>query len=120
MKYLNWAALVDDLQEILVMTQTTLADKCQVTQQSVSNWKTGVRSPGVYARHVLRELCKEAKLKIESYKIEPKQRKRVKGQTESETPLPEEILAFAERLAVLSKRQRDKIMDMAEFMIKRN
>ena len=120
MKYLNWSALVDDIQEILVMTQTTLAEKCQVTQQSVSNWKTGVRSPGVYARNVLRELCNEAKLKIERYKIEPKQRKRVKGQTETETPLPEEIMAFAERLTALTKRQRNKIMDMAEFMIEKS
>ena len=120
MKYLNWGSLTDDLLEILVMNQTQLADQCKVTQQSVSNWKSGVRSPGVYARHVLRELSKEAKLKLENYKIAPYQKKRVKGLTESETPIPEEILAFAERLSALSKRQREKIMDMAEFMINRN
>ena len=119
MKYLNWAAIVDDIQENLVMTQNALAEKCNVSQQSVSNWKTNTRSPGVYARNVLRGLCKEAGLKLELYKIEPRQRKRVKSQTEVETPLPDEIMAFAERLAVLPKRQREKIMDMAEFMIEK-
>ncbi|MCM8541381.1 MAG: helix-turn-helix domain-containing protein [Lentisphaeraceae bacterium] len=120
MKYLNWGALTDDLLEILVMNQTQLAKKCKVTQQSVSNWKTGVRSPGVYARHVLRDLAKDAKLTVEDYKIAPYQKTRVKGLTDGESPISEEILAFAQRLTVLPKRQREKIMDMAEFMITRN
>lgn len=119
MKYLNWGAMTDDLLEILVMNQTQLASQCKVTQQSVSNWKTGVRSPGVYARHVLRELSKEAKLNIEDYKIVPFQKLPSKGLTESESPVSEEIMAFAQRLSVLPKRQREKIMDMAEFMISR-
>lgn len=120
MKYLNWGALTDDLLEILVMNQTQLAKQCKVTQQSVSNWKTGVRSPGVYARHVLRDLAKDAKLTVEDYKIAPFQKTRVKGLTDGESPISEEILAFAQRLTVLPKRQREKIMDMAEFMITRN
>jgi transcriptional regulator with XRE-family HTH domain len=120
MKYLNWGSLTDDLLEVLVMNQTQLARKCKVTQQSVSNWKTGVRSPGVYARHVLRELAKDAKLTVEDYKITAFQKTRVKGMNDTEMPMSEEILAFAQRLTVLPKRQREKIMDMAEFMITRN
>ena len=119
MKYLNWGALTDDLLEVLVMNQTQLARKCKVTQQSVSNWKTGVRSPGVYARHVLRELAKDAKLNLEDYKISAYQKTRTKGLTDNDSPMSEEILAFAQRLTVLPKRQREKIMDMAEFMITR-
>ncbi|MCH2206469.1 MAG: helix-turn-helix domain-containing protein [Lentisphaerales bacterium] len=119
MKYLNWGAMTDDLLEVLVMNQTQLAKQCRVTQQSVSNWKTGVRSPGVYARHVLRELAKEAKLTIEDYKITPYQKMRAKGMTETQSPVSEDIMAFAQRLSVLPKRQREKIMDMAEFMISR-
>ena len=119
MKYLDWGSLTDDLLEILVINQTQLAEKCKVTQQSVSNWKTGVRSPGVYARHVLRELTEEANLNIDKYKVKPKQKKRVKGLTDTDIPINEDILAFAQRLAVLPKRQRDKIIDMAEFMISR-
>ena len=110
MKYLNWCCLVDDLQRILVMNQTQLAEKCKVTQQSVSNWKTGLRSPGVYARSVLRDLCKEAKIKSDSYKVSHYQ----------QSDLPEDILAFAELLMVLPKRKRDKIMDMAEFIINKS
>ena len=120
MKHFNWSVLVDDIKEILVINQTQLAEKCEVTQESVSNWKTGVSKPGVYARHLLGELCQEAKLKIEDYRIERKQRKCVKRKVESETLLSEDILAFAGRLTKLSKRQRKKIMDMAEFMIERD
>jgi transcriptional regulator with XRE-family HTH domain len=119
MKYLNWGSMTDDLLEILVMNQTQLAKQCRVTQQSVSNWKTGVRSPGVYARHVLRELANEAKLTLDDYKIAPYQKLRTKGLTESQTPMSEDVMAFAQRLSVLPKRQREKIMDMAEFMISR-
>ena len=119
MKYLNWGSLTDDLLEVLVMNQTQLADKCKVTQQSVSNWKTGVRSPGVYARHVLRELANDAKLNVEDYKIAAYQKERAKGMSNSDIPVSEEILAFAQRLAALPKRQREKIIDMAEFMISR-
>ena len=42
-----------------------------------------------------------------------------KGLTEKESPVSGEIMAFAQRLSVLPKRQREKIMDMAEFMISR-
>ena len=119
MKYLNWGSLTDDLLEVLVMNQTQLAKKCKVTQQSVSNWKTGVRSPGVYARHVLRELAKDAKLTLDDYKIAAYQKKRARGMSNTDIPISEEMLAFAQRLSVLPKRQREKIMDMAEFMISR-
>ncbi|MCM8535681.1 MAG: helix-turn-helix domain-containing protein [Lentisphaeraceae bacterium] len=119
MKYLNWGALTDDLLEILVMNQTQLAKQCRVTQQSVSNWKTGVRSPGVYARHVLRELAKEAKVTLDDYKTIPYQKPVGKTVSESSSAVSEDIMNFAQRLSILPKRQREKIMDMAEFMISR-
>ena len=37
MKYINWSLLTDDLLEILILNQETLANKCGVTQQSISN-----------------------------------------------------------------------------------
>lgn len=120
MKYLNWSALTDDLLEVLVINQTQLAEKCKVTQQSVSNWKTGVRSPGVYARHVLRELCKDAKLDLEQYKAIPSSKAEVTKFKESDSQISEDVLEFAQRIAGLPKKERNKIMDMAEFMISRN
>ena len=113
MKNLNWSKLTADILGNLQMTQQDLATACKVTQQSISNWKTGVRSPAVYARNKLRELSAEAKLKIDNYKLN--QSSGVRGNPDLE--LPEDILAFAQRLSILPKRQRDKILDMAAFMI---
>ena len=117
MKHLNWGSLTDDILEILVMNQTQLAKKCRVTQQSVSNWKTGVRNPGVYARHMLRELADKAKLDLNNYNVTGKTV--VKGMVGTHPDIPEELLAFAQRLSVLPKNQRQKVIDMAEFLIER-
>jgi len=50
---IDWARLVEDLLETNVWTQKKLAGKCEVTQQTISNWSNRVRSPGLYARHEL-------------------------------------------------------------------
>jgi len=118
-KYLNWGALTDDISETLILNQTTLAKKCKVTQQSVSNWKTGTRNPGVFARSILRELAAEAKLDLEDYSIKPFQKTSATGINEQEIPVPEEIMEFALKLGALPIKEREKIMDMAEFIISR-
>jgi len=117
MKYINWSLLADDLLEVQVLNQIKLAELCNVTQQTVSNWKTGTRKPGVFARNTLIDLCKKAKLNIDDYKVTAYQKKRAKGVTESEAPISDELLEFAKRLATLPKKERSKIMDMAEFII---
>jgi hypothetical protein len=122
-KHLNWGLLTDDILEVLVMNQTQLATVCQVTQQSVSNWKTGVRSPGVFARNELRRLAKDAKLSIDDYKksrFSRKTKDKSKGNDENEPSMPDDIFAFALRLSNISKNQRNKIIDMAEFIITRD
>ena len=112
MKNLQWGQLTDDILEVLVLNQKTLAEKCRVTQQSVSNWKTGVRKPGVYARHTLRQLADEAKLSLEDYKISNADIVPV-----SDSKLPDNILSLAYKISHLNKKQQEKIIDMAEFMI---
>ena len=113
MKNLHWGQLTDDILEILVLNQKTLAEKCRVTQQSVSNWKTGVRKPGVYARHTLRQLAEEAKLSLDDYKISNADI--VPANVDSN--LPDNILSLAYKISHLNKKQQEKIIDMAEFMI---
>jgi hypothetical protein len=121
MRDLNWGLLTDDLLEILVLNQTQLSEMCKVTQQSVSNWKTGVRSPGVYARHVLRELAVDAKIKLENYSIKSVVNKAsAKQLNDEEETISEEVLLFAQRLSLLPQKQRMKIIDMAEFLIEHN
>lgn len=120
MKNLNWSSLTDDLLEILSMNQTDLSVKCKVTQQSISNWKTGTRSPGVYARHILRELAEEANLDICDYKAKPQKKVKNKAKTDQTPSISEDILTFAQRLATLPNNQRNKVLDMAEFLLSRD
>jgi transcriptional regulator with XRE-family HTH domain len=114
LKNLDWGKLTDDLLDCLGITQTQLSVKCKVTQQSVSNWKNGTRSPGVYARHVLRELAINAKLDLNSYE-NPQA-----GAVEMaviEASISTEVLMFAKRLAELPQVQVRKILDMSYFIM---
>jgi transcriptional regulator with XRE-family HTH domain len=114
LKNLDWGNLTDDLLDCLGVTQTQLSVKCRVTQQSVSNWKNGTRSPGVYARHVLRELAIHAKFDIDNY-----------GQPQAgpveiaviEASISTEVLMFAKRLAELPHVKVRKIIDMSDFLM---
>ena len=100
---LDWAALINDLLRILALTQNELSEKCNVSQQSVSNWRAGVRRPGVFARHVLRELANNANLTLDTYLTKPKPKV-----TESSIEIPEDILAFSQRISLLPKRELEK------------
>ena len=67
MKEYVWPDLIRDIISNLRMTQSQLADKCMVTQQSISNWKKGSRKPGMYAQDKIFTLAKEANLEISDY-----------------------------------------------------
>ncbi len=67
MKDYNWPDIVKDIISELHVSQTQLADRCRVTQQTVSNWKTGTRKPGIYAQAKLMELAQDAKLQFSDY-----------------------------------------------------
>ena len=67
MKEYNWPEIIRDIISNLRMTQSQLADKCMVTQQSISNWKKGSRKPGMYAQDKIFALANEAQLEISDY-----------------------------------------------------
>ena len=67
MKEYIWPDLIRDIISNLRLTQCQLADKCMVTQQSISNWKKGIRKPGMYAQDKIFSLAKDAKLEISDY-----------------------------------------------------
>lgn len=58
----DWAGVVTAVLDRLLLTQTELAERCKVAQQTVSGWKTGARMPGRYAQRRLVELAREAGL----------------------------------------------------------
>lgn len=115
MKKVDWSALIIDLMESLVLTQANLADKCQVTQQSISNWKNGLRTPGVYARKKIRELASEANLKLEDYRNDAASMIDHYNGPECKE-LPKDILAFAVKLVTMSDKQKKEIYDFAAFI----
>jgi transcriptional regulator with XRE-family HTH domain len=67
MKEYVWPDLIRDIISNLRMTQCQLADKCMVTQQSISNWKKGSRKPGMYAQDKIFILAKQANLELSDY-----------------------------------------------------
>ena len=67
MKEYVWPDLIRDIISNLRITQSQLADKCMVTQQSISNWKKGSRKPGIYAQDKIFTLAKNANLETSDY-----------------------------------------------------
>ena len=59
---MDWAGVVLAILDRLLLTQAELAARCKVAQQTVSGWKTGVRTPGRYAQRQLVQLAREAGL----------------------------------------------------------
>ena len=119
MEELDWSRLTDDLLENLVVTQTDLAEMCMVTQQSISNWKNGVRSPGSFARKKLFGLIEKSSLKIEKYALEEGDLSR-KRPRKMQASLPEDVASFALKLSAFSKRKRREAIAVAEFFLERS
>ncbi|MCH2206468.1 MAG: helix-turn-helix domain-containing protein [Lentisphaerales bacterium] len=119
MKDVDWARLTDDLLGSLVYTQKDLAEKCKVTQQSISNWKNGLRSPGDFAREVLFDLLNEAGIESSKYYVEGLDIMRKKTQ-KMQSQLPDDVASFAIRLSSHSKKKRREAIAIAEFFLSRN
>jgi PAS domain S-box-containing protein len=64
MKDMNWRDLVIKLLENLLLSQNELAELCQVSQQTVSSWKKGHRTPGLFARKKLLKIVGDSGLKL--------------------------------------------------------
>ena len=61
-KTADWSKVAAAILDRLLLTQAELAARCKVAQQTVSGWKTGVRTPGRYAQRQLVQLAREAGL----------------------------------------------------------
>jgi transcriptional regulator with XRE-family HTH domain len=65
---MDWPQAVTFVLDELFFSQKELADKCNVTQQSISNWKQKVRSPGPYAKRKLCEILGNGGARASSFK----------------------------------------------------
>lgn len=66
-KKLDWHNLVFDLMNGLFMNQQTLAERCKVSQQSISNWKNRTRNPGITAKQQILKLAQKEKIDLSKY-----------------------------------------------------
>ncbi len=66
-KKIDWHKLVYDLMNGLFYNQQTLALKCKVSQQSISNWKNRTRNPSITAKRQILILAQKEKIDLKKY-----------------------------------------------------
>jgi transcriptional regulator with XRE-family HTH domain len=69
-KKLDWNLLVADLLDGLFLSQQDLSERCNVSQQSISNWKNRARNPGVFAKQKLFELAQKEGVDLSKYETD--------------------------------------------------
>ena len=69
-KKIDWHLLVRELLEGLFLSQQDLAERCRVSQQSISNWKNRTRNPGIFAKQKLFELAQKEKIDLSKYETD--------------------------------------------------
>jgi transcriptional regulator with XRE-family HTH domain len=109
---INWSKLVIYILEDLFFSQKELAELCNVTQQSISNWKMEVRSPGPYAKRKLTEIA-------ENHGIRPSSFRR-SGNTTKDITKDGNLLALIEIYNELPEDSLELLLDFARFLSMRN
>ncbi|MFZ2653921.1 MAG: helix-turn-helix transcriptional regulator [Victivallales bacterium] len=67
----NWSVIVKEIQDTEFMSQQQMATKCNVSQQSISNWMNGARNPGPFATIELLKMTKDAGIDIHKHEANP-------------------------------------------------
>ena len=67
----NWPLMVRDTMDAAFLPQTEMADKMEVSQQTVSNWLNGARIPSVKNIPELLKLALNSELEIRKYVSNP-------------------------------------------------
>ncbi|HBC88786.1 MAG TPA: hypothetical protein DCZ94_17730 [Lentisphaeria bacterium] len=62
---IDWRQVVSELLGRLLVTEKEFAKLCGVSRQTVSNWKHGRRSPGLYSRKKMFEIMEKMKLEVD-------------------------------------------------------
>ena len=105
---INWSQVVTFILEELFLSQKELAETCNVTQQSISNWKMKVRFPGPYAKRKLVEIIGNSGASMMSFKIGYKP----KDQTSPDVALQELINIYNE----LALKEKEFLLEFARFV----
>ncbi|HCE42834.1 MAG TPA: hypothetical protein DET40_04750 [Lentisphaeria bacterium] len=71
MKKIDWHLLTREFLEGLFLSQQELAERCRVSQQSISNWKNRTRNPGISAKKAMVELAEKEGVDLSKFETDP-------------------------------------------------
>jgi len=71
MDKVNWPNVVNFILDECYYEQKDLAEACNVTQQTVSNWKSKLQQPSPEVEQVLTDILTEAGLKVDTFIDKP-------------------------------------------------
>lgn len=111
-KKIDWSKIVIFLLDELFFAQKELAEVCNVTQQSVSNWKNKVRDPSPQAKRKLIEMLDGKEIRINTFysDYDPKQ------QIEKDDSVKE----LFELYHAIPKQKKEFILELARFEYKQS
>ena len=67
---MDYSALLKNLRETLLITQTELADMLNVSFATVNRWENKRTEPTLKAKRKIRGLCQENNIEMEKFKYE--------------------------------------------------
>ena len=64
---MDWAKLLKDLRNQLLLSQVEMADLLGVSFASINRWENGHHEPTIKVKRQIKELCKKNKIDFNSY-----------------------------------------------------
>ncbi len=113
MKNIDWHLLVREFLEGLFLSQQELAERCNVSQQSISNWKNRTRNPGIYAKKVMVALAEKEGIDLGKYETDPA-RDRINRYLEQNKG--RELVRIFELYQKMSRSDRNKLLKYANSL----
>jgi transcriptional regulator with XRE-family HTH domain len=107
----NWLLMVRDTMDAAFMSQAAMSDKLDVSQQSVSNWLTGLRNPRAENMPELLKLAADTGLDIRKYEANPEIDRMTSYLKKNEAG---ELAKIVELYGRMSKDARKKCVEYAE------
>lgn len=120
MKDINWPLLVQEILERLLLSQDDLAKRCNVTQQTVSNWKNKIRNPGIYAKQKLVGIINEAGMEINQFKVKDNADKySAIAEEHAKYREKDELKILTELFKKMSPQERREVIEYAYFKLRK-
>lgn len=65
--YMDWAQLLKNLRNKLLLSQTEMAELLGVSFASINRWENNHHEPTIKVKRQIKELCKKHKVDFDSY-----------------------------------------------------